>query len=111
MALRRSVAAICQRKFKRRAIVSGLAALFLDQMNAFDANAALDRLDHVVDRQARNRYRRQRLHLDAGRAGDLYGGADDAARQLLVRGDVERDFRQSPADDTAVSDPRCAWPP
>jgi hypothetical protein len=31
-------------------IVTGFAALFFDQMNAFDADAALHRLDHVVDR-------------------------------------------------------------
>ena len=49
-------------------------------MKAFDANAALDRLDHVVDRQTRDRHRGQRLHLDAGRAGDLDSGAHHEGR-------------------------------
>src|SRR5882724_11901097 len=77
-----------------RAIMTGLAAYFLDQMNAFDANAALHRLDHVVDRKTSDRHRRQRFHLDAGWAGDLDGGADDAAGQFFVGRDVERDLRQ-----------------
>src|SRR4051812_41394055 len=65
------------------AIMSGLAALFLDEVDALDADAAFDRLDHVVDRETRHRHRRQRLHLDAGRPGDLDGGADGAAGHFL----------------------------
>src|SRR5262249_59554140 len=45
----------------RRAIAAGLAAALLDQPDAFDAHAALDRLRHVVDRQARGRHGGQRL--------------------------------------------------
>src|SRR3954453_21734775 len=37
------------------AIMPGFAADFLDEMDAFDANAALNRLDHVVDREAGDR--------------------------------------------------------
>src|SRR6266481_3317099 len=74
------------------AIVPGLAALFLNEMNAFDADAALDRLDHVVDREARDRRRGQRLHLDAGWARDLDGSANDAAGQLVVGRNVQRDL-------------------
>src|SRR5580704_4801077 len=36
------------------AIMPGLAALFFNEMNGLDAHAALRRLDHVVDRQARD---------------------------------------------------------
>jgi len=43
------------------AIVSGLAAFFLDEVDALDATAALHRLDHVVDRKTRNRHRRPAL--------------------------------------------------
>ena len=63
-------------------------------MNGFDADAAFRRLDHVVDRQARHRHRGQRFHLDPGRAGDLHGGAHDAAGQLLVGHNIHGDFRQ-----------------
>jgi hypothetical protein len=72
--------------------VAGIAADLLDQVNAFDADAALDRLDHVVDRQARDRDRGQRLHLDAGRARHLDAGADDAAGQLGIGCDIDRDL-------------------
>ena len=70
----------------------GLAALFLNEMNAFDADAALGRLDHVVDREARDRHRGQRLHLDTGWARDLDGSANDAAGQLRVGRNVQRDL-------------------
>src|SRR4051812_13762441 len=76
------------------AIMAGLAALLLDEVDALDADAALDRLHHVVDGEAGNRYRGERFHLDAGRAGDFHRGPDDAPRQLAVRLDVERDLRQ-----------------
>src|SRR5829696_5687109 len=76
------------------AIMAGLAADLLDEMDAFDANAALDRLDHVVDRKTGDRHRRQRFHLDACRTGDLDGGADDAAGQFFVWRDVEGDLGQ-----------------
>ena len=75
------------------AIMSGLAALLLDEVNALDADAALGRLDHVVDGEAGDRHGGQRLHLDAGWAGDLHGGLHDAAGQFYIRRDVEGDFR------------------
>ena len=62
----------------------GFAAGFFEQTDAFDSHAAFCRLHHVVDRQARDRHRRQRLHLDAGRTGDLDGRAHDDARQRRI---------------------------
>ncbi len=53
-------------------------------MDAFDGHAALHRLDHVIDRQAGDRYRGQRFHLHAGLAGNLDRGAHDQAGQLVV---------------------------
>ena len=44
------------------------AAALLDQPDALDAHAALDRLHHVVDGQAGDRDGGERLHLDAGLA-------------------------------------------
>src|SRR5512143_2494949 len=43
-----------------RAVVAGLAAALLQQADALDAHAALDRLDHVVDGQAGDRHRGER---------------------------------------------------
>src|SRR3954466_14224022 len=79
----RRIARSNKREGSGRAVVPGLAALFFGQMNAVDAHAALNRLDHVIDRQAGDRHRGQRLHLDAGRAENLYGRADDTARQFF----------------------------
>src|SRR6201995_2970668 len=56
-------------------IMPRFAPRFLNEMNAFDAHAALGRLDHVVDGEAGDRHRCQRLHLDAGRARHLDGCA------------------------------------
>src|SRR6202140_3457754 len=68
------------------------AAAFFDQPNALDAHAALDRLHHVIDGEAGDRYRRQRFHLDTGLTGHMDGGAHDEARQLAVRFDLHRDL-------------------
>ena len=76
------------------AVVAGLAALFLNEMNGFDAHAALDRLDHVVDRQTRDGDGGERLHLDAGRAFDLHRRSHDAAGKLAIRRDVDGDLGQ-----------------
>src|SRR5262249_14987438 len=57
-------------------IRSRFAAALGDEANAFDAHAALDRLDHVVDGETGDRHCGQRLHLDPGAAADLHGGAD-----------------------------------
>src|SRR5215472_4081676 len=80
---------------KRRsgAIMTGLAALLLDEMNGFDAYATLDCLDHVVDGEAGDRDRGERFHFDAGRSNHLHGGLHDATRQVGIGRDVERDLR------------------
>ena len=44
------------------------AAALFQQGDAFDHHAAIRRLQHVVDGQAGDRHRRQRLHLHAGLA-------------------------------------------
>src|SRR5262245_38420840 len=69
-----------------RPIMAGLAAALLDQVDVLDAHAALDRLHHVVDGEAGDRRRHQRLHLDAGLAGDLHGGTDGEPGRLVVGG-------------------------
>src|SRR4029079_10606133 len=58
---------------------AGLAAALLDQSDPLDVRATLDRLDHVVNGEARDRHRGQRFHLDAGVAFHLHGRADDKA--------------------------------
>src|SRR6202162_849900 len=73
----------------RGAKMAGLAAALLDQMDAFDAHVALDRLHHVRYREAGERYRGQRLHLDAGLAGDLDGRPHGQAGRLFARRDVD----------------------
>ena len=56
--------------------VAALAAGLRDEPDGPDLDAALDALDHVVDRQGRDRRRGHRLHLDAGRAGRRGLGPD-----------------------------------
>src|SRR5690242_13755003 len=73
--------------------VAGLAAALLEQMNAVDGHAALDRLHHVVDGEAGDRDRGERFHLDAGLAFDLDGRAHDEPRQLMMRLDLDLDLR------------------
>ena len=68
---------------------AGLAAALLDQPDALDAHAAIDRLGHVVDRQAGDRDGGQRLHLDAGLSARLGLGAHDEAGQRVVGRDVD----------------------
>ena len=88
-----------------------LPPCLLDQADALDADAAIGGLHHVVDRQAADRDGGQRLHLDAGWAGDLDRRAHAAARQLACR------FRCRPRPSTAAADGRAgsvrasAWPP
>ena len=53
------------------AVMAAAAATLLDQPDAFNAHAALYGFHHVVDVQARDRDRGQRLHLDAGWSGNL----------------------------------------
>ena len=56
--------------------LAALAAGLRDQPDRPDLDAPLDALDHVVDRERGDRRRRQRLHLDAGRAGRRGLGPD-----------------------------------
>src|SRR5262245_26094205 len=63
---------------------SRFAAALLDKPDGLDAHAALDRLHHVIDGEAGNRHRRQRLHLDPRLAGDLDGSPHGEAGQLPV---------------------------
>src|SRR6185503_14873565 len=66
-------------------IVAGLAALLLQQPDARDGHAFLDRLDHVVDGQAGDRHRGERLHLHPGLADDLDGRLHHEAGQAVIR--------------------------
>src|SRR5690349_10297585 len=54
------------------AIGARFAAALLDEADALDAHAAFDRLHHIVDGEAGDRHRGQRLHLDPGLSGDLH---------------------------------------
>ena len=56
--------------------LAALAAGLRHEPDRSDLHAALDALDHVVDRQRGHGRRGQRLHLDAGRAGGRGLGAD-----------------------------------
>src|SRR5262249_14968609 len=73
----------------RGAPMARLAAALFDETDAFDAHAALRRLDHVVDGQTRDGRGRERLHFNAGAAGDAHAGAHDDARELGVRREVD----------------------
>ena len=55
---------------------SGFPAFLLDEAHTFDDHRFIDRLQHVVERQAGDRHGGQRLHLDAGLAGDFDFGCD-----------------------------------
>src|SRR3569833_3843400 len=72
--------------------VAGLAAALLQEADALDAHAFLDRLDHVVDGQARDRDGGQRFHLDAGLAGHLYGRLHAITGQGVFRIDLDLDL-------------------
>ena len=63
----------------------GLSAFFLDEANAIDSHRFIDRLQHVVERQACDRHGSQRFHLDAGLAGDFdFSFDEDAGRDLSI---------------------------
>ena len=67
---------------------------FSIEAHALDAHAAVDRLGHVVDREAGDGDGGQRLHLDAGRADAARLRPDREAGQGLVGGDVDRDLAE-----------------
>ena len=86
--------------------------LFAQQADALDPHAAVDRLDHVVDRQAGDRDGGQRLHLDAGLARRPSTSARHAdAGQRLVELALDLHLRRSAADGRAGSARGCASPP
>src|SRR4051812_34586983 len=76
------------------AIHARLPAALLDEMNALDAHAALGRLHHVVNGEARDRNGGQRFHLDAGLTFQLAGRPHHQARQLFVRLDIHLDLAE-----------------
>src|SRR5581483_10188689 len=76
------------------AVTAGLAAALLDQADALDAHAALDRLGHVVDGQAGDRHGGERLHLHAGRTRHLGGRAHLQPGKLGICLDLDRDLGQ-----------------
>ena len=63
-----------------RPVVPGLAANLFNEMNAFDADAALRRLDHVIDRESCDRHGCESFHLYARWPGHFDRRTDDAAR-------------------------------
>src|SRR5437899_13050257 len=69
-----------------RAVYPGFPADLLDEPDVREARAALDRLQHVVEREPRDRDRGQRLHLDTrlgrGRDRRLDGDAVQPYREL-----------------------------
>src|SRR5262249_5249068 len=77
-----------------RLIEARLAAALLDKPDRLDAHAALERLGHVVDCEAGDRHRRERLHLDAGAARHFGGGPNGEAGQVAVRLDLDLDLGQ-----------------
>src|SRR5262249_47533609 len=72
-----------------RLIEARLAAALLDEPDRLDAHAALERLGHVVNREAGDRHCRERLHLDAGAPRHLGGGADGETGQVAVGPDLD----------------------
>src|SRR6202163_2269632 len=74
--------------------MAAAAAAFFHEPDAFDAHAAVDRLHHVIDGEAGDRYRGERFRLDAGLAGNFYARGDADAGQLGIRRDLDFDLRQ-----------------
>src|SRR5262245_63334080 len=73
--------------------MSRLAAALLEEADALDAHAALERLHHVVDGQAGDRDRGQRLHLDPSWSADLDARTHPEARRLALGLDVDGNVR------------------
>jgi ribosomal protein S27E len=74
--------------------VSGFAAFFLEQLDALDTHAAIDRLAHVVHREQADAHRSQRLHFNAGTADRLHRGAAVHRRSLAVDRKLDIDAGQ-----------------
>ena len=74
----------------RRPPFARFAAAFLDQPDLLDAHAPVDRLGHVVDREAGDGDGGQRLHLDAGRPQAARLGPHNEAGQGVIGGDVDQ---------------------
>ena len=73
--------------------MSRSAAALLQQADALDAHAALERLHHVVDGEAGDRDRGQRFHLHPGPAIHLDACAHVKTRQLALRRNIYGDVR------------------
>jgi len=90
-------------------IMAGLAAGFFEQSDGFDNQAAVDRLDHVVQGQGSNGSRGHGLHLDTGLAGQLNQRFDgEAIRSLWC--EVDADFFQCQAGGRGGSGRAFSWP-
>src|SRR5580704_11245648 len=74
--------------------MAAAAAAFFQEPDALDAHTAFDRLHHVIDGEAGDRYGGERFHLDAGLAGHLYTRGDANAGQLGIGHEVDFDLRQ-----------------
>ena len=96
----------------RGLVVARVAAALGDEPDAFDAHGPVDRLDHVVDRQAGDRDGGEGLHLDAGLARHLHLRRHAHAGQGVVEGAIDaRSWSTGAADGRAGSVRACAWPP
>src|SRR5260370_12665085 len=73
------------------------SAALLEQADALDAHATLERLDHVVDGQAGDGDRGQRFHLDPGRPSDFDAGAHPEAGRLAFGLNVDSNVRDGEA--------------
>src|SRR5680860_1758700 len=75
-----------------RAEGAGAAAGLLDQPNAGEGHGAVDRLAHVVEGEARDGNRGQRLHFHARLAFDFGRGFHAQTDGVALRREVERDL-------------------
>src|SRR5262245_27095795 len=69
-------------------------AALLDQTDAADRHAAIDRLAHVVEGQRRDRDRGERLHLDPGARLHAYPALDGDARRRVIGRELDVDVRE-----------------
>src|SRR5690606_7091385 len=71
-----------------------LAAALLDQLDALDHHAAIDRLPHVVDGEESDLHGGERFHLDAGATLAFRGGHAVHAAARLVDLEFDGDARE-----------------
>src|SRR6185437_13354439 len=75
---------ICTKTCSAAFVIAALAAALGHQRNLADADALVERLRHVVDRQRRDRSSDHRLHLDAGLRGGGGGRTHAQDRKSVV---------------------------